>query len=185
MAINEQSYIDRISSLIQKHKETSFQWINNEDSMRLLALLEESVLSCPQSPKLWCLRGDLIQLCDIEVKYQHIDILHSYEQAIAIDPSFAEAYESIGYYYDVIDENFPKSEAAFCKAIESGMRLHSYVGLARVLAEQGKLDEALRVIAPDYCPFHSEIEIDILREEIEAGEWVHIDLVVRSRHLLQ
>jgi hypothetical protein len=50
--------------------------------------------------------------------------------------------------------------------------MHSYFGLARVLAEQGKCQEALRVLAPYHCPFHSEIEIDILREEIEAGEWV-------------
>jgi tetratricopeptide (TPR) repeat protein len=177
MTTNEQSYIDRITSQARKYQEQSqkrneytFRWMTQEESLEMLALLEEAVLACPQSPKLWCLRGDLIQLFDIEVQYEFADILHSYQQAVAVDPSFGEAYESIGYYYDVLEENLPVAEVAFRKAIELGMGLHSYFGLARVLAEQGKCEEALSVLAPDYCPFHGEIEIDILREEIEAGE---------------
>jgi tetratricopeptide (TPR) repeat protein len=169
MTTSEQSYITRITSQARKHKESSLSQINKEEAVELLALLEEAVLSYPQSPKLWCLRGDLIQLFD-ENQYEFADILHSYQQAVTVDPSFCEAYESIGYYYDVLEADLPVAEVAFRKAIELGMGLHSYFGLARVLAEQGKREEALSILAPDYCPFHMEFEIDILREEIEAGE---------------
>jgi tetratricopeptide (TPR) repeat protein len=176
MKTSEQSYIDRITAQARKYEEQrqklnecTFRWITKEESLEMLALLEEAVLSCPQSPKLWCLRGDLIQLFDDD-QYEFTDILHSYQQAVAVDPSFGEAYECIGYYYDVLEEDLPVAEVAFRKAIELGMGLHSYFGLARVLAEQGKCEEALSILAPDYCPFHTEFEIDILREEIEAGE---------------
>jgi lipoprotein NlpI len=61
-----------------------------------------------------------------------------YQQAVAVDPSFGEAYESIGYYYDVLEEDLSMTEMAFRKAIELEMGLNSYFGLARVLTEQGK-----------------------------------------------
>jgi tetratricopeptide (TPR) repeat protein len=166
MTTSEQTYIDQIASQWPKKMGES------DASLALLTLVEEAVSTFPKSPKLWCIRGDLIQFAPMEAQYELADALLSYQTAIEIDPLFAEAYESIGYYYDVIDENFPASEAAFHKAIEFGSGMHSYFGLARVLAEEGKLDEALSILAPDYCLFHSEIEIDILREEIEAGEWV-------------
>lgn len=165
MTTSEQTYIDQISSQWPR------KWGESKVSLALVTLVEEAVSTFPKSAQLWCIRGDLIQLAPIEAQYELADALLSYQTAIEIDPLFAEAYESIGYYYDVIEEDFAISEAAFRKAIELGGGMHSYFGLARVLAEQGKLDEALSIIAPDYCLFHSEIEIDILREEIEAGEY--------------
>jgi tetratricopeptide (TPR) repeat protein len=164
MTTSEQSYIDRIAAQWPR------KWGESKASLALVTLVEEAVSTFPKSAQLWCIRGDLVQLAPIEAQYGLADALLSYQTAIEIDPLFAEAYESIGYYYNVIDEDFAVCEAAFRKAIEFGSGMHSYVGLARVLAEQGKLDEALTILAPDYCPFHSEIEIDILREEIEAGE---------------
>jgi hypothetical protein len=59
-------------------------------------------------------------------------VLLIYQTAIEIDPLFAKAYASIGYYYDAIDEDFAVSEVAFRKAIEFGSRIHSYFGLARL-----------------------------------------------------
>ena len=47
----------------------------------------------------------------------------------------------------------------------------SYFGLARVLAEQGKQTEALRVLAPDSCPFYHTPKVQTLRDEIAAGQW--------------
>jgi tetratricopeptide (TPR) repeat protein len=111
-----------------------------------------------------------IQLFDVEAQYEFADILHSYQQAVAVDTSFGEAYESIGYYYDVLEEDLSMAEMAFRKAIELEMGLDSYFGLARVLAEQGKCEEALSILTPDYCPFYSKIEINILREEIEEAQ---------------
>jgi tetratricopeptide (TPR) repeat protein len=119
------------------------------------------------------MRGDLIQMSVLEANYELADAAASYRQAVAVNPLFGEAYESIGYYYDVIEENFTVSETAFRKAVELKAGQNSYFGLARVLAEQGKREEVLQVLAPENCPFHSEFEIDILRDEIAEGQYFH------------
>ena len=112
MKADEQTYIDTISS----------KWPqDSEASAELLALVEKAVSTFPQSAKLWCMRGDLIQLSGLEANYKLTDAVESYQQAVAADPSFGEAYESTGYYYGVVEENFAVSEAAFRKAVELNM----------------------------------------------------------------
>lgn len=162
--MDEQAYINTIASQWPKDKEASVE---------LLALAEEAISAFSQSAKLWCMRGDLIQISGLEANYELADAVASYQRAVAVNPLCGEAYESIGYYYDVIEEDLAVSETAFRKAVELKTGQNSHFGLARVLAEQGKREEALRVLAPENCPFHSEIEIDILRDEIAEGQWFH------------
>lgn len=87
-----------------------------------------------------------------------------------IDPSFPEAHESIGYYFDVIEEDLGRSEAAFREAIRCGAGDSSVVGLARVLAEQGhSITQVLSFI--DRHDVEQSHEIQEIREEIEGGMW--------------
>ena len=46
---------------------------------------------------------------------------------------------------------------------------------AQVLAERGRREEALEILSPDNCPFHDEIDIQIIRDEIVDGVWFFIE----------
>jgi len=164
MKPQEQAYVDKIALL----------WPDGyvcEASPAVLALIEEAVSIFPDCAKLWCLRGDLICLSSLEANYELVDALFSYEQALKADPELSEAYQEIGYYYDVYFEDLNLSEIAFRKAIAFGAGSDSYFGLARVLAEQNRRQEALQILDPQSCPFQNEIEIQIIRDEIVSGVW--------------
>jgi hypothetical protein len=59
----------------------------------------------------------------------------------------------------------------FRKAIELGAGAGSWVGLARVLAEMGRREEALTLLAADTCPHASVREVVDVRGEIKDGRW--------------
>jgi tetratricopeptide (TPR) repeat protein len=162
MRPEEQAYVDKISRGFPD---------KGEVSLEVLALVEEAVAAFPQCARLWCLRGDLIQCSPIGANYQLADALSSYQEALVADPLCAEAHESIGYYYDVIEDDPNVAEASFRRAIRLGAGRDSYIGLARVLAELGRREEALEVLAPQNCPLQDEAEIHIIREEIAGGMW--------------
>lgn len=104
-----------------------------------------------------------------DANYELEDALKSYKRSIEIDPLNAEAYESIGYYEDVIMDNQASAESPFRKAIELGAGRDSYYGLARVLAELNRTTEALEVISPKNCLYYEEEEIQEIKTEIEQG----------------
>jgi tetratricopeptide (TPR) repeat protein len=134
-SVSEEEYIDAILT------EWPYRHGHNptgEALLELLDLAEEAVAAYPLCAQLWDMRGDLILLGTEEAKYELDDALRSYQRAVEVDPSFAQAYESIGYYHDVHTEDFPGSELAFRKAVELGAGEKSDYGLARVLVEQGK-----------------------------------------------
>jgi len=134
--------------------------------------LDELIRNNQKNAKLWVVRGDLIQLSeDEDSKYSLKDSLSSYIKASKVDPSYWESYESIGYYYDVIDSNYPLAELNFRKSISLHPTVESYEGLARVLAEQDKAIEAIELLSPHNCEFHNHEEINELRREIESGQW--------------
>lgn len=139
-------------------------------SMETLDLADEAVLRFPESPRLWQQRGDLIELGDGKSAHSLEDALQCYETAVKLDPDFAEAYESIGYYFDVIDVDLPRAEAAFFKATQLGTRADSWAGLARVLAEQGRpLGEVLGLLGN--CPSADAPMVQQIRQELEEGRW--------------
>jgi hypothetical protein len=91
--VTEEEYYQRIRSDWPKKKEAS---------LALIALADEAVASFPRSPRLWCMRGNLITLGPEENPHSLADALASYQRATEVDPSFAEAWEEIGHHYDVI-----------------------------------------------------------------------------------
>jgi tetratricopeptide (TPR) repeat protein len=160
--MNESDYIDSLEALFPEEDEASVEALN---------LAEAAVAAYPSSTKLWCLRGDLIQLGTSEAGYELEDALRSYERALTVDPHCAEAYESIGYFYDALMDDPQSAEPSFRKAISLGAGVDSYCGLARVLAELDRSEEALRLLSPENCPYHNEDEIVEIKEEIASGMW--------------
>ena len=94
ICMEETAYIEKLKSLYPAEGE--------ETSNQALALAEEAVRAFPESPKLWCMRGDLIQLSAEGIPYELGDALASYKRAIAINPKCVEAYEEIGHFYEAI-----------------------------------------------------------------------------------
>ena len=137
----------------------------------LLAVSREAVRRHPESPELWIMRGDVISFAPPEAGFPPDRPLKCYRKAISLDPCYANAYKAIGYHHDVWTENFRKAEAAFRKSIELGADEESYVGLARVLAQTGRKDEALDLLEPGNCEFYDDPEVTRMRREILKGEW--------------
>lgn len=142
-----------------------------EASVEVMALVEEAVAAFPNSSKLWCIRGDLIQLSTVEAEYELEDALRSYERAAAVESASADAYTEMGYFYDAVMADPASAEHSFQKAIDLGGGVQSYYGLARVLAELNREKEALSLLMPTRCPYAEEAEILEIREEIESGMW--------------
>ncbi|MCL5274628.1 MAG: hypothetical protein M1434_07770 [Chloroflexi bacterium] len=160
--MNESDYIEQLQTMRSGQPKVSTE---------MLSLIETALISCPQSTKLWCIRGDLIQLSDLDAGYTLNDVLESYKQAAASDPDCAEAYESIGYYYDAVMNDPHMAQPAFRKALSLNAGVDTYFGLARVLAELNHADGALNLIAPDNCPYCDDPKIKELAEEIRSGTW--------------
>ncbi len=100
--MEETAYIEKLRAMSPAQGE--------EASSEVLALADEAVRACPDSAKLWCLRGDLIQLGAKDIPHDLADSLASYERAIAIDPKCVEAYEEIGHFYDVVMGDAKRAE---------------------------------------------------------------------------
>lgn len=160
--MNESDYINRLEALFPEQ---------GDASVETLDFAEQAVAAFPHCARLWCLRGNLIQLASLEANYETGDALRSYERALAADPDCAEAYESIGYFYDALMDDPRSAEPAFRKAISLRAGADSYRGLARVLAELNRRDEALMLLAPENCPYQDEVRVKEIKEEIESGMW--------------
>ncbi len=161
--LNEEDSICRITEL---RRLTS----GGETPVQVFRAIEDALAAHPDFPKLWCIRGDCIQLGPEDSPYSLEDALQSYEKALMIDPSFAEAHESIGYYFDVIDIDLDRSEAAFREAVRCGAGDSSVVGLARVLSERGHpTTQVLTFI--DRHDVEQSPQLQEIREEIEGGMW--------------
>ncbi len=159
--MTEEQHVDEIRALKRGAREIT---------PATFARIEAALAAYPLSPRLWCIRGDCIQLGAEDSSYVLRDALASYERALKIDPRFAEAHESVGYYFDVIEEDLAKAEVAFVTAIEFGGGSHSYSGLARVMAERGRdREEILAMLAR--CSERDSSAIREARQETLRGEW--------------
>jgi tetratricopeptide (TPR) repeat protein len=106
--MEETDYIEKLKS--------AYPTEGGEISNEALALADEAAHAFPQSAKLWCIRGDLILLGAGEPTHEIADALASYEQAIAVDPKCAEAYEEIGYFYDLVMDDEERAKPFFRQA---------------------------------------------------------------------
>ncbi|MGI8543454.1 MAG: tetratricopeptide repeat protein [Aridibacter sp.] len=167
MIVTENEYLQKIKSVYTKDETT------DEATKEIFSLVEKAVKEYPESAKLWCLRGDLIQIGSSETNYELNDSLESYKKALEIDPSSFEAHESIGFFYDDHLGNYSLAEESFRKAIDLGAGEESYYGLARVLAQLNQTEDALKLLEPDNYIYHNESEIKEIRDEISSGVWLN------------
>lgn len=105
--MTEEEYYQRIRS----------QWPKKEEaSLALIAVADEAVAQFPLSPRLWCMRGNLITLGPEENPHSLADALASYQRAAEVDPTFAEAWEEIGHHYDAILDDEEAAQPFFERA---------------------------------------------------------------------
>jgi tetratricopeptide (TPR) repeat protein len=142
-------------------------------SERLNGLMEEALERFPTSARMWCIRGNYLELLlrpwdDPTV----IDrIIQCHEKSSELDPHASEPYESIAYLYDVFANDYAKAEEFFRKSLERGGGPDSFFGLARVFAQIGKRDEAISVLSRLPSEIQEREDFRHLREEIEQGFW--------------
>lgn len=135
-------------------------------------LIDKMLIDDPSNERLWDARGNYIQ------RYSGNNESLSFEEAkrcycksIECNPTYARGYESLGYFYDVIEANYELAEYNFRQAIAIDSTMDSYLGLARVLAQQNRKKEALKILSPESCPFSDDIDIKLLADAIDNNEW--------------
>jgi tetratricopeptide (TPR) repeat protein len=96
------------------------RWPRREDSDEVLlatiALADEAVGAFPRSPRLWCIRGDVIQLGPESCSHNLEDARACYQRAIEIDPKFIEAWESLGHFYNAVLDDEIAAQKYFSEA---------------------------------------------------------------------
>jgi tetratricopeptide (TPR) repeat protein len=140
-----------------------------------LEQVEHALAEHPSSAALWNVRGDFIQLSDdppAELDRWPLDqALASYQRAAEVAPNDPEAFESIGYFYDAVEDRPSDAEAPFRRALELGAGDVAAAGLARVLAELGRKDEALAFLAVARAADPDSDDLEEIEGEIRSGMW--------------
>jgi tetratricopeptide (TPR) repeat protein len=103
-------------------------------TLEIFARIENAIREEPNNPELWVLRGDAIQLSD-ELTNPLSEVERSYRKATEIDPTFAEAYESLGYFWFAVMDDAVKAKPFFEQAIRLGAGVSAQNGLAEAVAE--------------------------------------------------
>jgi len=88
----------------------------DEVSLETMSLTDEAVRVFPLSPRLWVMRGNLIELGPESTPHTLQDALVCYQRATEIDPQFAEAWEEIGHFHDAILADEKTAQEYFEKA---------------------------------------------------------------------
>jgi hypothetical protein len=142
-------------------------------SQELTDLVEEALSRYPRSPTLWIVRGDVARVHALSIGGDPDPsfCIRCYETALSFDDCLPEAWAEIGSVYDTYSSDYPRAESAYRKAVSLGGDVYSYCGLARVLAEQGRVAEATDILSPDRCPFADHAEAHRVREEVTSGLW--------------
>jgi tetratricopeptide (TPR) repeat protein len=85
-------------------------------SLELIALADEAIRVFPRSARLWCVRGDIIQIGPENNPHALDEALASFRRAIELDPGFADAWEEIGHFYDAVLDDERGAEPYFREA---------------------------------------------------------------------
>jgi tetratricopeptide (TPR) repeat protein len=134
-----------------------------EDVQELRSLSE----SYPTEPEIWDVLGDVMQICDSEIPIQ--ESIDCYRQALECDPTFASAYESLGWALDSYFNDFANARQNFELAIEHGSGDSARIGLARVLAQMGETFRANQCLAD--CDDKNRRDWIEMSTEIREGLW--------------
>ena len=103
-----------------------------------LALIDEALRRFPESARLWCLHGDLLQL-RVDDEEQGLEQAgDSYLRAAELAPDDPEPYESLGHFHDAVMDDPGRAAEYFRKAVALGAGESAREGLAEALAQ---LDE--------------------------------------------
>lgn len=159
--MTESDYIQRIDLAWPRSIQAS--------ATKALRLVEDGLSAFPSCAKLLCMKGDLIQLSD-GLEYQLADALHCYQQAADFAPESPEAFESLGFFFDAIENDLGRAETAFRRAAKLGGGPNTYAGLARVLSERGHRTEELLALLEE-CPHAQSTPVRKMRSEIMRGQW--------------
>jgi tetratricopeptide (TPR) repeat protein len=92
-SMTEDDYILRLKTLWPRESDASPEAISCAD---------EAVNSFPSSARLWNIRGCIIQLGSENCPHTLEEALRSLRRAVELDPQFADAWEDIGHYYDLV-----------------------------------------------------------------------------------
>ena len=155
---------DRPFSPLEMRSEISKRWPTGETdrpSEELCELVTEFLQRFPCSPTLWVAAGDLMGL---EGEFPSLSLGREdcYRKALEFDPLCGEAYEALGYLYD-LDDDYEQAELMFRVAIDCTRGPDSFIGLARTLASQDKLREAKAILTEAKTGFES-IVAEIVNE---------------------
>jgi tetratricopeptide (TPR) repeat protein len=89
--------------------------------------------------------------------------------AIEYDDTYAPAYESLGWVLDAFQDDFENAAKYFRLALQHGAGDTARIGLARVLAQTGKTNEAINCL--NECRDQTSAEVVKMRQEICEGLW--------------
>lgn len=127
--------------------------------------LRALTVTYPEDSYLWDVLGDISQMIDSESTTNDFS-LQCYLTAIAADPAYWPAHESLGHWYDLA-ENFPLAQRHFLLAIEHGADDSARVALASVHSQMGLRSDAFAEL--DRCEDQqAEIVLDMRREIAEG-----------------
>jgi len=118
-------------------------------------------------PELWDLIGDVMQACDEDRPIE--ESIACYNRAIDCDKTYAPAYESIGWVLDTYFNDFDGAEKNFLVALQHGASDTARIGLSRVLAQTGRITEAIAYL--DSCDDQTRRDVTEMRREIVEGIW--------------
>jgi hypothetical protein len=95
LAMSEEDYISTFRAAWPRTHEAKV-------SLVTMTLADEAVRVFPQSPRLWVIRGNLIELGPESTPYTLQDALLCYQRAVELDPKYAEAWDEIGHFQDAV-----------------------------------------------------------------------------------
>ena len=85
-------------------------------TLEAIELADESVRTFPKSARLWCIRGDLIQLSSENCPHSLADARDCYQRATEIAPKFIEAWESLGHFHNAVLDDETTAQKFFREA---------------------------------------------------------------------
>lgn len=106
-----------------------------------LRMIEEGIRLFPDSPRVWILRGDLIQLSDDLGTYSLDDVVSSYLIALRHAPENVEAFESLGRFLDAVRDDPEAAEPYLRRAVELGGGESAQQALSQVLLQLKRPEE--------------------------------------------